>query len=301
MGKRTISTVSCLVAIAMASGVRAQSESGKVAAILGAIEIERGGTSEPATVGAPVFSGDRLRTGASDQAKVVFQDDSVLDLAPDTEVLLAKQAFDRAGHRLESHLRMSKGKLRAWVGEGYREPRSRYEIETPTAITAVRGTEFIVAYDSAADVTTVVCLAGEVEVAGTLGVIGGQVQLSTQSRTEVAKGRFPTSAEPVTEAQLGQYVAGLELVGTGHRDGLSVEHPAIAGGLLNPQDMPGPAPATAPAATAGAAAQPVTLRGLQESLAERLSPDVRANTQPLFDFRATPPDQVPSGNVNVQF
>ena len=112
-------------------------------------------------------------------------------------------------------MRLSKGKLRAWVGEAYRGPRSRYEVETPTAITAVRGTEFIVAYDSAAEVTAVVCMAGEVEVAGTLGVIGGQVQLSAQSGTEVAKGRFPTPPEPVAEAQLQQYVAGLELGGHG--------------------------------------------------------------------------------------
>jgi hypothetical protein len=291
-----ISTISCLVAIAMAAGVQAQSESGRVAAILGTMEIVRGGTSEPATIGAPVFSGDQLRTGGNDQAKVVFQDDSVLDLAPGTEVLLVKQVFERTGHRLESRLRLSKGKLRAWVGEAYRGPRSRYEVETPTAIIAVRGTEFIVAYDSTAEETAVVCMAGEVEVAGTLGVIGAQVQLSTQSGTEVAKGRFPTSPQPVAQAQLQRYVAGLELVGTGHRDDLSVEHPALAGRPLTPQDVPGP-----PARTAALAAQSVTVGGLQESLAERLSPDLRANTQPLFDFKATPPDHVPAGNVKVQF
>jgi hypothetical protein len=49
------------------------------------------------------------------------------------------------------------------------------------------------------------------------------------------------------------------------------------------------------------AAQALAVRGAQESLADRLSPDIRANTQPLFDFRATPPDTVPAGNVKVQF
>jgi hypothetical protein len=296
MRERMISTILCLVAIAMAAGVQAQSESGRVAAILGTMEIVRGGTSEPATIGAPVFSGDQLRTGGNDRAKVVFHDDSVLDLAPGTEVLLVKQVFERTGHRVESRLRLSKGKLRAWVGEAYRGPRSRYEIETPTAIIAVRGTEFIVAYDSTAEETAVVCMAGEVEVAGTLGVIGAQVQLSTQSGTEVAKGRFPTSPQPVAQAQLQRCVAGLELVGTGHRDDLSVEHPALAGRPLTPQDVPGPA-----ARTAAQAAQSLTVGGLQESLAERLSPDLRANTQPLFDFKAAAPDHVPAGNVKVQF
>jgi hypothetical protein len=297
MRKHIISTLFCLVTVAMAAGVQAQSESGRVAAILGTMEIERGGTSEPATIGAPVFSGDRLRTGGGDQAKVVFQDDSVLDLGPGTDVLLTKQVFDRTGRRSESRLRLSKGKLRAWVGEAYRGPRSRYEVETPTAIIAVRGTEFVVAYDSRAEVTAVVCMAGEVEVAGTLGVIGGQVQLSTLSGTEVAKGRFPSPPQPVAQAQLQQYMAGLQLIGTGHRDGLSVNHPALAGRPLAPQDVP---PATAATTAAGGAAA-LTVPGLQESLADRLSPDVRANTQPLIDFERTPPDQAPSGNVQVGF
>jgi hypothetical protein len=295
MRKQTISTLSCVVALAMAAGVQAQSETGQVAAILGTMDIERGGTSQSATIGAPVFSGDRLRTGGTDQAKVVFQDDSVLDLAAGTDVLLAKQVFDRTGPRLESRLRLTKGKLRAWVSEAYQGTRSRYEVETPTAVIAVRGTEFIVAYDASAEVTAVVCMAGEVEVAGTLGVIGGQVQLATHSGTEVAKGRFPTPPQPVVEAQLQRYMTGLQLVGTGHRDGLSVENPALAGRPLTPQDVPGPAART------GAAPQAVTVRGSQESLADRLSPDVRANTQPLYDFQTTPPDQVPAGSVQVQF
>jgi len=191
-------------------------------------------------------------------------------------------------------LHLSNGKLRAWVGEAYREARSRYEVETPTAITTVRGTEFIVAYDSAAEVTKVICITGEIEVAGTLGVIGGRVQLPAQSGTEVAKGRFPSPPERVGEAPMRQYLAGLELVGTGHRDGLSVAHPALSGRPLTAQDVPGP-PAKA------AAPEGLTVRGLQESLADRLSPDVRANTQPLLDFKLTPPDHVPTGNVNVQF
>ena len=288
-------SILCSLAIACvtAVGVEAQ-ETGRVAAILGTVQIARGGMSQMASIGAPVFAGDRLTTGSTDQAKVVFEDDSVIDMGPGTDLLLAKQVSDRTSHSLGSLLRLSNGKLRAWVGEAYRGARSRYEVETPTAITTVRGTEFIVAYDSAAEVTKVICIAGELEVAGTLGVIGGRVQLPAQSGTEVAKGRFPSPPERVGEAPMRQYLAGLELVGTGHRDGLSVAHPALSGRPLTAQDVPGP-PATA------AAPEGLTVRGLQESLAERLSPDVRANTQPLLDFKLTPPDQVPAGNVNVQF
>jgi hypothetical protein len=36
-------------------------------------------------------------------------------------------------------------------------------------------------------------------------------------------------------------------------------------------------------------------------LAYRLSPDVYANTQPLLDFKRTPPGRLPSGAVHVGF
>jgi hypothetical protein len=294
MGYGTNRSILCALAITCATAVSVEAqETGRVAAILGTVRIARGGVSQPASIGAPVFAGDRLTTGSTDQAKVVFEDDSVIDLGPGTDVLLVRQVFDRASHRLGSLLRLDNGKLRAWVGEAYRGARSRYEVETPTAIAAVHGTEFIVAYDSAAEVTRVICIAGELEVAGTLGVMGGGVQLPARSGTEVAKGRFPSPPERVGEAPMQQYLAGLELVGTGHRDGLSVAHPALSGRPLTAQDVPGPPPR--------AAAEALTVRGLQESLADRLSPDVRANTQPLLDFKLTPPDQVPSGNVKVQF
>lgn len=299
MRKVVNGSVLCALAVVCvtAVGAQAQSDVGIVVAILGVLQVERGGSVQPATIGAPVFTGDRLSTGSGHQAKIVFHDDSVIDLASDTQVLLQKESGGGAAGRWKTQLRLSQGKLRALVGDASRRVRARYQIETPTAIVSVRGTEVIVTYDSAAEVTGVICLAGQLEVSGTLGLIGGQVQLAAQSRTEVAKGRFPSSPEAVDQAGLAQAMAGLALMGTGHRDGLSVDHPAVAGRLLAADDAPRPATAAAP--TAGGLA--VESAQFQESLAERLSPDVHANTQPLLDFQLTPPDQAPAGAVKVGF
>ncbi|MFI5397133.1 MAG: FecR domain-containing protein [Candidatus Binatia bacterium] len=288
--KRTV----CVLAIALglAASAQAQSETGTVAAMVGALQIQRGGAWQAGSIGAPVFTGDRLRTGANDQAKIVFREESVLDMAPNTEILLDTQVFDRPP-RLQSLLRLSGGKIRAWVSESYHEARSRYEVETPTAVVRARGTEFIALYDPGPELTDVVCLAGEVEVVGTLGVIGNNVQVGPQLHSQVAKGRFPTTAQPVDTTQMPQYAAGLEIIGTGHRDGLNIQHPAVAGRLIAAQDLPvGAAPTGAEEITVGAP---------QEFLVDRLSPDVRTNTQPLLDFERTPPGQVPTGSVKVQF
>jgi len=213
-------------------------------------------------------------------------------VAPNTEVLLDTQVFDPATRRLQSLLRLSKGKIRAWVSESYHEARARYEVETPTAIVRVRGTEFITVYDPGPELTDVLCLSGELDVVGTLGAFGGNVQVGPHLHSQVAKGRFPTAAQRIDATQVQQYVAGLEILGTGHRDGLNIEHPAVAGRLLAVQDVPvGVAPAGAGEIVVGAP---------QEFLVDRLSPDVRTNTQPLLDFERTPPDQVPTGGVKVQ-
>ena len=277
-----------------AARVWAQTEVGTVAAMQGALQVQRAATWQNASVGAPIFVGDRLRTGANDAAKVVFRDDSVLDVAPKSELTVDKQAFDADGRRFDTLLRVVKGKVRAWVSEYYRQPRARYEIETPTAIAGVRGTEFIVLYDPNAEVTDIVGLAETVEVAGKLGVLGAGVQVGPRLLSRVEKGRFPTAPQQLDDAQLGQYLSGLQIIGTGRPNGLNLQHAAGSGALLAPQDVP------------SAVVQPVAAGGVQPGppsgfLASRLSPDIATNTQPLLNYQNTPPGVVPVGGVHVGF
>jgi hypothetical protein len=292
---RALASVLCIVA-SVAIQARGQSESGTVVAISGTLRVQRAGVEQTASIGAPLFSGDRLTTGATDLAKLVFQDDSVLDVAANTTVRLDRQIFDPKVHRVQSLVRLDRGKVRAWVSEHYREPKARYEVETPTAIASVHGTEFVVLYNEQAERTEIVGIVDTVEVAGKLALIGGLVQVGPQFYTEILKGRVPSAAERLEDARFSRYVEGLDIVGTGRRDGLSVMHPAVAGRLLAPQDLPAPAEKGA-----GTAAEGLDVGAPGGSLAERVSPDVRANTQPLQGFRASPPGQAPAGNVTVPF
>lgn len=283
-----------LVAVLCAGRAWAQAEIGTVAAVIGTLQVQRSSAWQNGSVGAPIFIGDRLRTGASDSAKIVFRDDSVLDVAPNTELTLDKQTFDPSARRFDTLLRLVNGKVRAWVSDYYRQPRAHYEIETPTAISGVRGTEFIILYDPNAEVTEVVGLSETVAVAGKLAVPGGGVPVGPRFLSRVEKGRFPTVPQQLDEAQLRQYLSGLEIIGTGRGDGLNVQHVAASGRLLTPQDLP-----TAAARHTGpGGVRPNAPSGF---LADRLSPDVATNTQPLIDFQNTPPGKVPVGAVHVGF
>jgi FecR-like protein len=282
----------CLAAfVLLAKQVVAQTEVATVAAVLGTLQIERAGTSQSAGLGVPVFVGDRLKTGVGDRASIVFQDDSVLNLGPETELVIDTQVFEAPKRRYESLLRLIRGTIRNLVSEYYVEPKAYYEIETPTAVVGVRGTEFITRYYTDAEVTEVVGIAGDVNVAGRLAVIGGGVHVGPQYITQVRKGGFPTTPERLSDARFKQYLEGVEIVGTGRRDGLNVLHPLLAGGLASPQDVP----------------QEVSAVGVERSLApkgtlpSRLSPDVYTNTQPLLDYKNTPPGQVPPGSVTVHY
>lgn len=279
-----------LVAVfVFAPHAQAQSEAGTVAAVVGTLQLQRGGAWQNAGIGAPVFVGDRLRTSATDRAKVVFSDDSVLDVGPDTEVLLDKQVFDAATHRFQSLLRLAKGKIRAWVSEYYHEPHARYEVETPTAIAGVRGTEFIASYNPNSEVTEIVGIADQVEVVGKLAVIGSGVQVGPRLHTEVQKGRFPTAPQRLDDAELQQYLEGLDIVGTGRRDGLNVFHPATVGRVLAATDVP--------KRTLGGMAG-LTPGAPQMFLADVVSSDVYTNTQPLLQYRQ-PIGGAGTGSVKV--
>ena len=283
-----------LAILLCAARAGAQAEVGTVAAVVGTLQVQRAAAWQNGTVGAPIFAGDRLRTGASDMAKVVFRDDSVLDVGPNTELTVDKQAFDPSARRFDTLLRVVKGKVRAWVSEYYRQPRAHYEIETPTDIAGVRGTEFIVVYDANTEVTDVVGLAETVDVAGKLAVLGSGVQVTPRFLSRVEKGRFPTAPQQLDDAQLRRYLSGLEIIGTGRPDGLNVHHWAASGRLLSPHDLP--AEVATHAAVGGG--HPSVPSGF---LADRRSSDLATNTQPLLDFRNTPPCRVPVGGVHVGF
>jgi hypothetical protein len=135
-------------------------------------------------------------------------------------------------------------------------------------------------------------LGGTVDVAGKLAVLGTGVQVGPRVFSRVEKGHFPSAPQQLDDAQLQQYLSGLDIIGTGRPDGLNVHHAAASGRLLAPSDLPS---ATAQAA---GGVHPGAPSGF---LANRASPDIATNTQPLLDFRNTPPGRVPVGGVHVGF
>jgi hypothetical protein len=281
-----------LLVFGLAEAAGAQLEAGACAGVQGTVEVQHAGAWQQAGVGTAVLVGDHVRTGAQSRTTIVLRDDSVLDLAPNTELALETQESDKSAHRDRSLLRLASGKIRAWVSAAYSEAGARYEVETPTAVSVVRGTEFIVSYDGVTESTEIVALEGQVEVHAKLAVTRAGVEVGPRFFTRVSKGRSPVRPQRVNAARMSQYLDGVDLVGTGRRDGLNVLHPAVVGHVLAPQDVPSPDEASirSPEEATGLTVQ----SPLPGSVADTLSPDVYTNTQPLRDYQQTPPGQVPT-------
>lgn len=82
-------------------------------------------------------AGDTLKTGDG-SCQVVFDDQTRLTVAPETEIVLTEALKDLASNTRSTVLKMGLGKLKAKITKV--TPGSRFEITTPSAVAAVRGT-----------------------------------------------------------------------------------------------------------------------------------------------------------------
>lgn len=287
MSTRLLLLTAALAATLAATAAPAQTQIATFASASGEVEVQRGARGEwqPALVGNPVFAGDSVRTGEGGAAaKLVFVDDSVIDLANSTELTIERYAGAK-GPRI-SLLRLAQGAIEALVA-GYSDGGARYEVETPTAVVRVQGTIFVVRFDPTAKVTDVLGVDGTVAVASRTALIGPGAVLGPNQTTRVQSGKFPSPVETVDAAATAPLLAGLRTVGSGQRDSLAVDNPQMEGRIVSAEDRP---------SLTAVSAQTGYLRpgAPGETLINSLSPDIRANTQSLPVYRAVPPNEAPS-------
>ena len=117
-----------------------------VIALSGAVNLVRAdGEQAELTVGTELFSGDRVITGERQSLRMQFADKSELQVLPNSEVVLDKLSHFKATGMVDTRIRLNTGGVRTRVIK--QKPGDRYEIITPAAVTAVRGTTFRLSSD----------------------------------------------------------------------------------------------------------------------------------------------------------
>lgn len=117
-----------------------------VAQLQGHAELLRAGTSKaaPLQTGTSLRSGDRIMTGPDSNLALQFADGSQLLVLENSEVLMDSLSAWGTTGMVDTRIRLQGGRVDTQVipAQG---PGSRYQIITPAAVAAVRGTDFRVA------------------------------------------------------------------------------------------------------------------------------------------------------------
>jgi hypothetical protein len=160
--------------------------------------------AQPLQKGARLSEGDRVRTGKGGVAEVVLGDGSVVRVGELSDLEIDKLDVDAANQPTTSRFNLAAGQARAWVarqvvakvGTGT----GRFAVRTPTAVAAVRQTDFALLQgmtpgnggqptpDGSAD-TRVYVLAGTVQADSS---DAGQVVCTRNRYTRVQTRRDPT-------------------------------------------------------------------------------------------------------------
>jgi hypothetical protein len=144
----------------------------EVLSVRGDVQIRRsGGTgTEPAVAGQVLNVGDQIRCADESNATLQFADGTELLLQGGSRLIIDDSTMYTGTRMLDSRLRLPEGRLENKVPAA-KGPGSRFEITTPSAVIAVRGTEYRAAMEARDDLVRTEVLAEQVEVAaaGTRG------------------------------------------------------------------------------------------------------------------------------------
>lgn len=136
----------------------------------GAAQVVHGNRSQPAALRMLLHAGERVRTGADGRVGLHYANGVRIEVGSNSEFVVQRCRLDRRRHVQRSRFRLNLGQV--WIRlRGALEPGSKFEVETPTIVAAVRGTIFglQVAHDGTTELQV---YRGEVEIDGAEGSQG---------------------------------------------------------------------------------------------------------------------------------
>jgi hypothetical protein len=123
---------------------------GQIKKSVGAVSINRSGKDIPAAPGTRVHTADTIVTGTDGSVGVMLSDDSLLSAGPNSRLDLSQYGFNTTTHQGHLNARLHGGTLSMVSGKLAKQSPDAVRITTPTAVLAVRGTEFFVEVDALA-------------------------------------------------------------------------------------------------------------------------------------------------------
>lgn len=111
---------------------------GTITSSSGPVTIQRGAATLGGAVGTPVDVGDRLLTGVGGHVIVRLTDQSTLELGDSSNIVVDQQTASPVATRVS----LFGGELRSFVNHTIGAAAPNFEVHTPNAVAAARGTRF---------------------------------------------------------------------------------------------------------------------------------------------------------------
>lgn len=194
---------------------------GSVTAIQGKVTIVRGSRTLAAAYATPVLVGDQIGTAANSRVTLTLSDGTQLELAESSTLTVVQNALNPDGSRAATAINLLGGLLHSLVRFAPGNA-PNYEVHTPNAVAAARGTNYDTdyvkedrkGYKDCREFTDVAVYDGVVEVRNPGNPTAGTVTLKKGHKTTVPCGLLPTppsTAALISAGALG--VAGAVAVG----------------------------------------------------------------------------------------
>jgi hypothetical protein len=154
-------------------------------------------------------NGDLIKTSNSARIKISFIDNSIISIAPNSQIKIEKYVFDKTNKERASVLNLLGGRVKLLVAKLSSKKRD-FTIKTGTATVGVRGTEFIVSNENVNE-SEILVISGSVEVINPLDESKKSILLS---KNDIVKsiGKLPlTSATKASESDIQRLTMGLSI------------------------------------------------------------------------------------------
>jgi hypothetical protein len=171
---------------------------GRFLMLEGQVDLLKGGKlpAKAATLTDPVEPGDVIRTKSKSRAQVLFVDDTILTLAPETRVAVADYFYDGSKGRRRALLQVFRGLAHTLVKRVLELQQPDFLMQTHTAGLGVRGTEWYTLI--LPNATNVYNLDGLLELASSNRRIPGSLLLPALKYSEVRRDQAPGPALDLT-------------------------------------------------------------------------------------------------------
>ncbi|MBX7231264.1 MAG: FecR domain-containing protein [Bdellovibrionales bacterium] len=168
------------------------------------VKSAKDGQTIRAKVGSKVYPKDAIVTGKDSRAKVVMVDNNVLNISPETQIVIQNYVYAPDQGKKDVLLNVIYGKIRSKVEQKYDGKTTKFQVKTPTAVAGVRGTDFLASFSVSDRMSQVVTFHGEVAVGqpGPGGTILNSVSVTPGQFTQTNGMSPPQSPRPMPPQQL---------------------------------------------------------------------------------------------------